>query len=171
MQKQDQSSKPSYSTLTWRYVLRRYILPVHNLRQLLFTSLILAWTRRVCTWLNSSSSWLKQFNFGYVQLHHLLQSNWTTMKWHICAWRLKLEERHRIPQRISTGNSAVLQLCLRKYSAKGTPLFPLQFRIKMILLQGTVATVVPKTLGRSLKDMQRGMQEMSFLLWHKILLM
>lgn len=85
-----------------------------------------------------------------MQLLHLLQSNWTTTKWLVHVRRLKkLEEHHRIQQRISTSNSAGLHMCLHKCGAKGTPLFPLQCRMKILLLQGTL---FPQLYPRHLED-------------------
>lgn len=108
---------------------------VLNFRQFLFRSLTLIWTPRISTWLNSSSSWLKLFSHSYLQVHHPVQSNWIIQgNDAFIAEDLNLRKK-RTPQCISTSNSAVLQSRLHKRGAKGAPLLPWQFQMR-ILLQG-----------------------------------
>lgn len=106
---------------------------------------------------------IKLFSHSYLQLHHSLQSNWITWKWHIYSWRLKPEGKN-----IAVYFSAAI-MAPQLWSKRST-FASLMIWNEDFITRHFIPTVVAKTCGRSPKDMQRNMSETIFF-WHSSLLM
>lgn len=150
---QHKLAKPESKTLTHYTYLKVYnqklTILVHNFRESPFRSLTLIWTPRISTCFNSSTSWsnysaivICSFIIPCNQIR--LQENDTST-----AKDLNLrKKKNTAVQCISISNSAVLQSCLHMCGAKGGPLPPWWFQMR-IFLQGIL---FPQLYPRHVED-------------------